>query len=55
MADKFFANFAEAAAKAEAGPEAPAEPVAERTEPGSAEAGNATQETKKSWFRRIIE
>ena len=55
MADKFFANFAEAAARAEAGPEALAEPAPESGDAVPAEAGDATQTTKKSWFRRIIE
>jgi len=53
MADKFFTNFAEAAAKAEAASAAPAEGAAEA--PASPEPADAPQAEKKSWFRRIIE
>jgi carbon monoxide dehydrogenase subunit G len=50
MADKFFANFAEAAAKADGA----TEPAAEVPE-APAEAVDESQPSKKSWFRRIIE
>ena len=70
MADKFFANFAEAAARAEAASPAPAESVAAAPaaatpapspQPAPAQSAaprataQATQPTKKSWFRRILE
>jgi len=50
MADKFFANFAEAAAKAEGGAERPAQEAAAKTE-----GADISKPTRKSWFRRIIE
>ena len=49
MADKFFANFAEAAAKAEGAAKPP------EGETPVAETADESQPTKKSWFRRIIE